>query len=255
MPHYLSPGTTHSVPRVLAHRGLAVAALENTAAAFAAALDAGAIFIETDVQVSADGVAVLWHDPDLRRFDGSRTNIAATTWAELQLRTGPGAEPLQTLESALSQFPTARLNIDLKVEPALEPVIQAVTAAAATERVLLTSFTDARRRRAATRLSGVATSTGMSAVILCVLAQALPQRARNRLWQRALSGAVALQVPRRYAGLPIVTRRFVRIAHEQQVEVHVWTVNEPQQMQQLVALGVDGIVTDRADIAMSVLHN
>lgn len=250
MPQYLSPAP----PRVLAHRGLAVNAIENTADAFAAALAAGAEFIETDVHVSRDGVAVLWHDPDLRRFDGSSDRIAELDWSVLSTRSIDGAR-LQTLAEALDRFPGARFNIDLKVEAAVDPVVAAVRHACASERVLLTSFSDARRRHAAELLPGIATSVGTAAMARIVLSQLWRGRGSRWLpsWHRALAGAVAVQVPRRQYGVRIVTPAFIRAAHAIGIEVHVWTINDQAEMRELFALGADGVVTDRCDLALDVL--
>ena len=125
------------------------------------------------------------------------------------------------------------------------------------ERVLLTSFSDDRRRAALAAAdragSGIrpATSAG-SATISRVLA-ALTVRS-SRLVRRALEGVDALQVPERQGRLRIVTPRLIDAAHRHGVEVHVWTVNDPADMRRLVAMGVDGLVTDRADVALDVLH-
>lgn len=238
-------------PRVLAHRGFARDALENTAGAFAAALDLGVRHIETDVHSSADGVAVLWHDSTLVRFDGSSRQIAELSWIELARLRAPGGEALLRLDEALERFPNATLNIDVKVAGAVAPVVHAVREAAAAERVLLTSFSEGRRRRLAAALPGVATSAGSSAVVRLVAGTAWPWR--DSAWRSALSGAVAVQVPEQQAGVRIVTQRFIELAHQHGVEVHVWTVNDPADMSRLLQMGVDGIVTDRADLALDVL--
>lgn len=238
-------------PRVLAHRGFARDALENTAGAFAAALDLGVRHIETDAHASRDGVAVLWHDPSLGRFNGSSARIADLDWHELAALRAPRGERLLRLDEALDVFPAARLNIDVKTELAAAPVLGAVRAAATQERVLLTSFSDERRRRMAAELPGVATSVGSSAVLRMVASARMP--GAERIWRQALAGAVAAQVPERMYGVRIVTPRFLRLARDFDVEVHVWTVNDPADMRRLLAMGVDGIVTDRADLAMPLL--
>ncbi|MGV1034881.1 MAG: glycerophosphodiester phosphodiesterase family protein [Microbacteriaceae bacterium] len=229
-------------------------AIENTADAFAAALAAGAEFIETDMHVSRDGVAVLWHDPDLRRFDGSSDRIADLDWSILSTRSVDGAR-LQTLAQALERFPSARFNVDLKVEAAVEPVVATVRDANAIDRVLLTSFSDARRRRAAELLPGVATSAGTAALARIVLSQLWRGRGECWLssWRAAAAGAVAVQVPRRQYGVRIVTPAFIRAAHALGIEVHVWTINDPDEMRELFALGADGVVTDRCDLALDVV--
>ena len=112
---YLSPVAF----RFLAHRGLAVAADgalldENSAAAFARALEVGATHLETDVQASKDGVAVICHDSDLLRIAGVKSKVADLTWQQLsELRLEHGSAMI-TLEQALSEFKTAKFNIDIK---------------------------------------------------------------------------------------------------------------------------------------------
>lgn len=249
MASYLSPAP----PRILAHRGLAVDALENSARAFSAAESIGARFIETDAHATRDGIAVLWHDPTLERFDGSSERIDRLSWAELSVREVRGSR-IQRLSDALSAFPSMRFNIDIKAESALVPVIEAIRAADATERVLLASFSDARRRRAARMLPGVASSVGSSALVRMLISLVFLRGAwRDRAWRSALNGAVAAQIPRTQFGIPVLTRSFIATAHRLGVEVHVWTINDAAEMTALLSQGVDGIVTDRADLGLTAL--
>ena len=133
-------------PRVLAHRGLAIDVPENTLLAFERAVAVGAAYIETDVHASADGVAILAHDPDLMRVAGLGARIGELTAAELA-RVGLGAgQGLVPLAEALDAFAGIRFNIDVKDPAAVEPTARAVRAAAAVDRVLVSSFSEARRR-------------------------------------------------------------------------------------------------------------
>ncbi|MCR8669715.1 glycerophosphodiester phosphodiesterase [Agrococcus sp. HG114] len=246
MSDYLEPAP----PRVLAHRGLALAAPENTMLAFVAAVDAGATFLETDVHATADGVAVLAHDPSLDRVAGRDVVIEATLWQDLQrIDVGQG-ERVPGLREALLALTDARWNIDLKTDAAVVPTVRAVVEAKATDRVLLTSFSERRRRQAATLLPGVATSASQSIVARALVAQRMGLAGPLR---RILEPVVALQVPRRHRGVEIVTERSVRAFHAAGVEVHAWTINDPDEMRELLALGVDGLVTDRCDLALPLL--
>ena len=237
-------------PRVFAHRGLSLEAPENTLLSFLSALSIGATHLETDVHVSLDGVAVLSHDPDLERVAGSSARVDQLTMAELE-RINLGADQcFVSLAEALDAFPEALFNIDVKVAGAVQPTAQAVLKAGATARVLITSFSEARRRGVVALLPGVATSASPP-----VLARALPA-ARLGLTgpaRRVLRGFAAVQVPERYGRLRVVTPRFIRVMHAVDVEVHVWTVNDPARMRLLLDLGVDGIVTDRCDLAVAVI--
>ena len=248
---YLSPVGK----RLLAHRGLALDHHENSIAAFRAALAAGATHLETDVQLTRDGVPVLWHDKDVNRSLGTRVKVSELDWSQLrQLGLAAGLR-VARLEDALEQLSDARFNIDLKTEAALGPAIAAIRAADARDRVLLTSFSDARRRRAAVALPGVATSIGSAALIRILSGSLYRGRGRSwrSSWRAALAGACAVQVPRSQYGIRVVTGSFIAAAHELGVEVHVWTINDPSEMRELWALGVDGIVTDRTDLAVHSL--
>jgi len=237
-------------PRVLAHRGLALEAPENTLLAFAKAVAIGVTHVETDVHVSHDGVAVIAHDPTLERVAARPVRVEQLTMPELRrVELGEG-QGFASLAEALDGFGETRFNIDVKTEAAVAPTIEAVRRTRAADRVLLTSFSERRRLRLAAAIPGVATSAGGSGVLAARSAALSGNRA---LLRRALRGARALQIPERANGIRLVTPRFLRALHEVDVEVHVWTVNDPIDMRRLLALGVDGLVTDRADIALELL--
>ncbi len=239
-----------SRPHVFAHRGLAIDAPENTLLAFLRALSAGATHIETDVHASLDGVAVVSHDPDLVRLTGRNVRIEQLTMAELRridLGTGQG---FVSLAEALEAFPQAQFNIDVKVEGAAEPTARAVQEARATSRVLITSFHERCRVRAVRLLPGVATSPSAPVFAAAVLATRLGLHGRAR---RILRNFTAVQIPEEVRMLRIVTPRFIRSMHDAGVEVHVWTVNDEQDMARLLDWGVDGIVTDRTDLAAALI--
>jgi glycerophosphoryl diester phosphodiesterase len=246
-------------PRVLAHRGLVTpeaaesGIVENSFAAVAAAHSAGATYVESDCHLTADGVVVLFHDEDLTRVTGDPRRIAQVAVSELEtLMAGRGG--LITLAQALDAFPTVRFNLDVKARDAATAV--GTTVAPYGDRVLLTSFSDDRRRAAlaaaAAAGGGILPATSAGTATITRLLAALSTRS-DRLVARALRGIDALQVPERQRRLRVVTPRLLAAAHRHEVEVHVWTVNDPADMRRLVELGVDGIVTDRADIALDLL--
>jgi glycerophosphoryl diester phosphodiesterase len=233
-------------PRVLAHRGLALEAPENTLLAFAKAAEVGALHIETDVHVSRDGVAVVSHDPTLRRVADRDVEVANLTMAELRrIELGQG-QGFTSLEEALDTFGDLRFNIDVKVEGAVAPTAAALQRTRSASRVLLTSFSDARTGRVRALVPDAVTSAGRAGVIRARLS------APSRI-QRAMRGAHALQIPERIGRTRLVTARFVAAVQRAGAEVHVWTVNDPADMTRLLDLGVDGLVTDRADLAIPLL--
>jgi glycerophosphoryl diester phosphodiesterase len=235
---------------VLAHRGLATAAPENTLLAFVRALAAGAAYLETDVHASADGVAVISHDPDLRRVAGRDVRISQLTAAELsRIDLGEG-QGFPTLAEALDAFPDARFNIDVKDAAAAGPAADAILAARATSRVLIGSFSGRRRLAAVRRLPGVATSISSLGVAVTVIAAKLGARP---LVRRALRGVDAVQIPLRVLGMRATTRRVIDAVHDAGAEMHVWTINDPAVMRRLLDRGVDGIISDRCDLALDVV--
>lgn len=246
-----------SRPRILAHRGLVPLDgatsrfVENSFAAVAAAHAAGATYVESDCHLTADGAVVLFHDDTLERVTGDPRRIAEVRLAELEdLMSERGG--LITLAQALDAFPTVRFNLDAKADGVEDAMAGEIAPHAA--RVLVASFSDARRRRvldAVAARGGIlpATSAGTATIARVVAGVALHS---DRLIARALAGVDALQVPERQGRVRIVSRRFIEAAHRHDVEVHVWTVNDVDDMRRLLALGVDGIVTDRADLGLAV---
>lgn len=229
------------LPLAFAHRGGAAAGDENTLAAFARAVALGFRYIETDAHATADGVAVTFHDATLRRVLGRPDRVARMRYADL----APLGVP--RLADVLATWPRLRLNIDVKSDRAVLPTLRAVEQAGAADRVLLASFSDARLARMR-RLSAGRIPTSLAT------------REVARLWLAALAGwpvrvppgAVAAQVPLRWAGIPVVSRRFVRYAHRLGLQVHVWTVDDPATAHRLLDLGVDGIMTDRCEVLRQV---
>lgn len=243
-------------PRILAHRGLAHGetaggrtATENTLEAFSAALDAGATHLETDAHASSDGVAVLWHDPTLERFDGGEVALERATWPALR-RLGTEGRRLCSLAEALDAFPDARFNIDVKSTAAVEPVADAIRASGAADRVLLTSFRESRANAVWRLVPDAARSATSERTAAALLAIELGSEA---LLARALRGIDALQVPERRAGLTLTHPKRLRAVRRHVREVHVWTVNDPADMRRLWLEGIDGVVTDRADLAAAAL--
>lgn len=240
------------VPRVLAHRGwTGSGAVENTLDAFRAAWELGVTHLETDVRVTADGVCVLWHDDDLRRLTGRPGRLRDATLADLRaMDLGSGAR-IATLAELLEALPGARLNVDVKGRDAPAAAARAIRAADAVDRVLVTSFSSSRRRRTLALLPGAATSADAGRLVLAVLGARLALAPVVRL---ALRGVDAVQMPCRVLGIrttsPAMVSRLARAVRE----VHVWTVDDPDEMIRLVSAGVHGVVTDRPDLALAVLR-
>lgn len=232
-------------PRVLAHRGLHTHHPENTAGSFRAALAAGVTYIETDVVGSLDGVAMIAHDLTLDRIAGDSRALAELSAAELA-DIDLGGEGFISLRQALEAFPTARFNIDVKDFRAIPDVINAIRHVEASDRVLITSFSAARRRAVVAELPDVASSAAST--------EFLGIFAASRLWiTPPLPRIQAVQIPVRGFGLSTITATLVERYHRAGLEVHAWTINDPTEMRRILDLGVDGLVTDRADLALDII--
>lgn len=225
---------------MLAHQGLALSAKPNSLAAFKAALDAGADFIETDAHGTKDGVAVLFHDDDI---DGIKLNSLLAS--ELP-------KYIPTLEQVLSYFPEVKFNIDIKNSEASIPVAAAINELSAHNRVLITSFSKSRRTATMLLAPGTASSPSVKEFAPALLAGLFGQQ---WLVNKLLSSFDAVQIPSRALGINIASPRLVKMFHKAGVIVHVWTINDPAVMTTLIRSGVDGIVTDRTDLAVAQIKN
>ncbi|MGW2744624.1 glycerophosphodiester phosphodiesterase [Streptomyces sp. NPDC001450] len=243
------PYLDHPGPIAFAHRGGAADGLENTVAQFRRAVDLGYRYIETDVHTTADGKLVAFHDSTLDRVTDGAGRIADLPWQDVSHARVGGREPVPLFEELLETFPEVRWNVDLKAEPALRPFLELIERTNAWGRVCVGSFSEARVLRAQ-RLAGprLATSFGTRGVLtLRLRSWGLPASVRR--------SAVAAQVPEAQSGVPVVDERFVRAAHARGLQVHVWTINEPERMHRLLDLGVDGIMTDHIDTLRKVMED
>jgi glycerophosphoryl diester phosphodiesterase len=244
-------------PIVIGHRGCAGEAPENTLASFALALEQGAEILETDVHGTRDGVVVIHHDATVQRTTDGTGAVAELDFAALRrLDAGFRFSPdrgasfpfrgrglrIPSLAEAFEAFPGARFNIEIKRDdPRLvAAVVQAVASAGREDLTLLTAADDGAmaRLRAELTESGAAPAVGASTGDSVRFVQAAAKGAAPP------AGPMALQIPTEFAGRPLVTRELVAYAHRHCVQVHVWTVNEPQEMHRLLDLGVDGLVSD-----------
>ncbi|MEU5403790.1 glycerophosphodiester phosphodiesterase [Streptomyces sp. NPDC005963] len=243
------PYLEHPSVLAFAHRGGAADGIENTAAAFRRAAGLGYRYFETDVHTTADGRLVAFHDTTLDRVTDATGRIARLPWSAVRHARVDGREPVPLFEELLEEFPQARWNVDVKTEAAVRPLIDLVRRTGAWDRVCIGSFSERRVCRAVD-LAGprLATSYGVRGVLGLRLASlGLPAPVRT--------GAVCVQVPEAQSRVPVVDRRFVTAAHARGLQVHVWTVNDPDRMRTLLDLGVDGIMTDHLETLRGVLDD
>jgi glycerophosphoryl diester phosphodiesterase len=247
-------------PLAIAHRGGAEEAPENTLEAFAAAVALGYRYLETDAHVTRDGVVVAFHDARLDRVTDRTGAIADLTIAEVEAadagfvftRDGGRTHPFRgrgvrvpRLEDLLTRWPDARVNLDPKSDACVEPVAALLHRMDAWDRVGIGSFLDARLRRVRALSGGRACTSMGPRAVACARVASLTGRMPRQ-------GADCIQIPPRH-GVPLVTEGFVRAAHRAGLPVHVWTINDEPTMRALLALGVDGIMTDRPRLLKEVL--
>lgn len=228
---------------LLAHRGASAERPPgNTLAAFERSLELGCDHLETDVQLSADGEVVIFHDERLDEVTTGTGRIADHPWSHLsQLRYRADGrttdDGLVRLADALADFPDAAFNIDVKRDDAIGPTVDVLREAGAQDRVCVAAFGWRRLRR-------LRRSLGDGWCSAC----SQPEIAITRLlaWLRLPTprwGDV-VQLPERRGRLRVVDDRFVRSCHRAGMQVHVWTVNRLETAHRLRDVGVDAVITD-----------
>ena len=230
-------------PIAFAHRGFAPDGAENTMSAFARAVELGYRYLETDVRVTSDGVAVAFHDAGLDRVTDMRGRVSSQPWSELRRARVRGRDGIPLLTDLLAAWPDVRINLDVKSDRGITPTVAAIRRCGALDRVCVGAFSS-RRVRAVRQALGprLCTSLGPREALT------LPLSGRRAAW----TGRCA-QVPERVGAATLVDRRYLAAARRLGVPVHVWTVNDAAAMTRLLDLGVDGIMTDRADVLRDVL--
>ena len=255
------------------HRGGDEKKTENTLEAFQYSSDLGFVFMETDVQSTSDGRVVIFHDADLKRIAGIDKKIKDLTFDEVTNIDLINGGKIPSLEETLFSFPNLRFNIDIKTNSAVEESIKIIKSQEALTRVCLASFSNKRIRRIR-KLAGSQSCTSMSQLevvnaIFHVLAENLGSgiNLRRKMrgdeayfkskWMRTTIPFNGIpdcaQVPVGQWGIPIVTQSFIRIMNLLGKFVHVWTIDEPEEMNRLIDLGVDGLMTDKPSILKSTL--
>jgi len=223
---------------------------ENSAYAFGQAVSLGYRYLETDVHATADGVLLAFHDSHLDRVTDRTGLIAELSYAEVGRARIGGNDPIPRLADLLVQFPQARFNIDAKSDLAVDVLARTIAEHEAHDRVCVSSFSPRRLHRlraaAGPRVASSASSRGV-----------LVNRFAPSLTRLLNTSAPALQIPveQLVAGrrLQVLTPALVKAVHRAGKQVHIWTIDDPDVMGQLIDAGVDGILSDRIDRLKTVL--
>jgi glycerophosphoryl diester phosphodiesterase len=229
-------------PLPFAHRGGASDVPENTLQAFQYAADMGYRYLETDVHVTSDGVLVAFHDDDLQRTCGIPGKISELPWSTVSKALVEGKAPIPMLEDLLGTFPDARVNIDCKTNAAVDALIASLRRTNSLDRVCVAAFSDLRLRRLR-KAFGKALCSSLGPVELAQLRFGLLPRPPG----------LAAQVPVKQF-ITVVNKAFVERSHRLGLQVHVWTIDDAPEMERLLDLGVDGIMTNLPTLGVDVFR-
>ncbi len=252
------------VPRNIAHSGGKGHAPENTLHAFERALELGAEIIETDVWSTEDSRIVMLHDEEVDRTTDGTGSVKEKTLAEVkELDAAWGFTPddgdtfplrgqgirIPTLDEAFEAFPNRRFLIELKQQdPTIEQtVLSLIETYGMEEKVCLASFHDPVVERIRELNPDICTGGGIQETARFLLSPL------NRLMQRGVP-VTAFQIPEEEYGIPVLTPGFVHKAKQLGIEVHVWTTNDADDMRRILAMGVDGIITDYPDRLKEIIE-
>jgi glycerophosphoryl diester phosphodiesterase len=230
-------------PIAFAHRGFTADGVGNSLPAFQRAVDLGYRYLETDIRVTADGVALAFHDAKLDRTTDGVGRVDRLRWAEVRSARIGGVEPIPVLSELLTTWPDVRFNLDLKAVSSIGPAVDAIRRAGALDRVCVAAFSS-RRIAAARRALGpnLCTAVGPRGVFSLQVAR----RLRGQ-------GIRCVQAPARVRDRSFITGRFIDASHAAGLQVHAFTINDEAEMSRLLDLGIDGVMTDRADVLRDLL--
>ena len=225
----------------LSHRGNSKKFIENSFEAFNSVIKLGYKYIETDLRMTLDNEVIAFHDPDLKRLFNLELQVKDLTFNEINNLFKEKNSSLLTLENALKKFPKIYFNIDLKVEKVIQESIRVVADLNAFDRVCFASFYSSRIEEVLQHNKNAIVSMGMKDVALF------------KFFKLNNKNIKIIQIPLKWKGVKVLTRNLIQKAHKNNLLVHVWTINDRKTINNLIDLGVNGVITDKPELLMEIM--
>ena len=232
--------------KVLAHRGGAEESYENTTESFEYSQSLGCEFIETDVQVSSDGIPYIFHDDDLKRILNKEVRFDSLSSNEIDDLSIFNSCKIPKLSDTLLRFPNLCFQIDFKTDEVVMPALDVINDMNVFDRVCIASFNSKRLRNVRSLYPDLCISMGPNEVFKTLLASL-------NLFKGEIPGD-CLQIPMSYYGIKIVSKRFVDFVHSRGLKIMIWTINDVKTFKYLIDLGVDGIITDKPKLLFQTIE-
>ena len=232
--------------KVLAHRGGAEESYENTTESFEYSQLLGCEFIETDVQVSSDGIPYIFHDDDLKRILNKPVRFDSLSSNEIDDLNIFNSCKIPKLSDTLLRFPNLCFQIDFKTDEVVMPALDVINDMNVFDRVCIASFSSKRLQNVRSLYPDLCISMGPNEVFKTLLASL-------NLFKGEIPGD-CLQIPMSYYGIKIVSKRFVDFVHSRGLKIMIWTINDIETFKYLIDLGVDGIITDKPKLLFQTIE-
>ncbi len=232
---------------VLAHRGGSLESYENTIESFHYSKNIGCKFIETDVQLSSDGIPYIFHDDTFLRLLGKNIIFNSLDSSEIDKLRLFENHPIPKLDTVLKTFPDLYFQIDVKTDEVSLPTLEVIKKNNAMNRVCIASFSSKRLQNVYKQYPDICLSMGPNEVLKMLLSS-------FGLYRKSINGH-CLQIPIYQYGIKLVTKRFVEFVHKKGLKICVWTINDETTFKNLIDIGVDGIITDKPKLLFETLES
>lgn len=232
---------------VLAHRGGSLESYENTIESFHYSKNIGCKFIETDVQLSSDGIPYIFHDDTFLRLLGKNIIFNSLDSSEIDKLRLFENHPIPKLDTVLKTFPDLYFQIDVKTDEVALPTLEVIKKNNAMNRVCIASFSSKRLQNVYKKYPEICLSMGPNEVLKMLLSS-------FGLYRKSIIGD-CLQIPIYQYGIKLVTKRFVEFVHKKGLKICVWTINDETTFKNLIDIGVDGIITDKPKLLFETLES